>query len=517
MTDFDVCIIGFGPTGAVAAARLADAGHKVAVVDRLTDVYDKPRAIALDHEIMRLFQNMGVIEDILPHVAEYPASEYRGVDGRIIKRLDAAPPPYPQGWAPNYSFTQPPVEKRLRDRAASAGATLLLGHELIALTEGSDHIEVELRDSDGAPVKLDARYVIGADGANSTVRRLSGLTLEDLDFDEPWLVVDVKVNEDALTRLPSVNVQYCEPARPATYVVGPGTHRRWEIMLNEDEDPTAAMEPERVWELLSRWVNPATATLWRSATYRFHAVVAPEWRKGNIILAGDAAHQQPPFLGQGMCQGLRDADNLAWKLDLVLRGLAPDTLLDSYGHERRDHVTRLISIIKTLGRFVCERDIEQACRRDEMLIADMGGGVVTTFRQDIMPKLETGFIASGANSGRGTLFPQPRIVDGKLLDQTLTPGFRLIVSRDAAKLPSIALGALPSITIARISDAKSQAFEEPEARLFVETENVASSWFERHNAVAALLRPDNYVYGTVSDITLVPTLLKECSVALSRA
>jgi len=172
--------------------------------------------------------------------------------------------------------------------------------------------------------------VIGCDGASSTVRRLAGIALEDLVFDEPWLVVDVKVEPHALAGLPQNSAQFCDPARPASYIVGPGNHRRWEIMLLPGEDPLQMAQPDAVWPLLSKWLTPEDGELWRAAAYRFHALVADDWRRGRVFIAGDAAHQQPPFIGQGMCQGLRDVANLLWKLDRVMRGQSSPRLLDSY-------------------------------------------------------------------------------------------------------------------------------------------------------------------------------------------
>ena len=513
MSEHDVCIIGFGPTGAVAASLLADAGHSVVVVDRLGEVYDRPRAIALDHEIMRVFQNLGVIEAVLPHIAVYPASEYRGASGDVIKRLDAAPPPFSQSWAPNYSFTQPPVERALRDRARAAGASILLDHELVSLTQDGDGVRVRLTDTGGSDVDLTAKYVIGADGAASTVRRLTGLVLDDLGFDEPWLVVDVRVGDAALGKLPDVNVQYCEPARPSTYVIGPGNHRRWEIMLT-DEDPRARMGELDVWSLLARWIGPEDATLWRSATYRFHAVVAREWRSGRVFLAGDAAHQQPPFLGQGMCQGVRDAANLAWKLDLVLRGGASPDLLESYGEERRDHVVKLTTVIKRLGRFICERDPYRARARDEDELTATGGRVVTTFRQDIMPPLDAGLLSRDRHPGCGLLFPQPRLTGDALLDEVLGGGFRLFLAESGAPMPPVEY-AVPGLRIARIVQSPPAGATPGDVAILVEQDAVATRWFSERGAVAALVRPDNYVYGIAVDASGITRLIEECHRHLS--
>ena len=172
---------------------------------------------------------------------------------------------------------------------------------------------------------------MGCDGAASTVRKLLGIEYEDLEFDQEWLVVDLRVSERGLAKLPQVSIQYCEPARPSTYLIGVGSHRRWELMLHPGEQPDA-------WKLLARWITPDDAELWRAAAYRFHALVARQWRCGRVFLAGDAAHQQPPFTGQGMCQGIRDVANLSWKLQYVLAGKAADKLLDTYEAERKQHV-----------------------------------------------------------------------------------------------------------------------------------------------------------------------------------
>jgi len=513
METYDICVVGFGPTGATAASLLGKAGHSVLVIDQLTDVYDKPRAICIDHEIMRVFQQLGVTDEIVPFVAPYPASEYYGCEGQLIKRLDTAPPPYPLGYAPNLSFLQPPVEEALRRRAASMpNVEVRLGSELIGLVQDMEGVTLHLEGPNGA-TDVRARYVIACDGANSTVRRLTGLTLDDLGFDEPWLVVDMLVGEEALSRLPDVNVQYCEPQRPATHVVGVRNHRRWEIMLLPGEDRVEAVAEANVWKLLERWLTPADATLWRSAAYRFHAVVAHQWRDGRILLAGDAAHQQPPFLGQGMCQGVRDAANLAWKLDLVLSGSAGEALLDTYGTERSAHVRQLTTIIKTLGKFICEREPEAAGARDAKLIAEMGGSVITTFRQDLMPRLERGAVDEDGGTAVGCLFPQPFLSGGRLLDDATGSGFRLMLDRS---VPSERLATLQLPEGTRIVRF-SAAAEGSSAGVIdvVEQDGVVKDWFTRAGAIAALVRPDNYVYGVASDVGALEVMVRGAHSRLS--
>lgn len=513
----DVAIVGFGPTGAVAASMLGRVGIKTLVVDRSTTIYDKPRAIALDHEIMRVFQELGIVDEIAEHVTPYPASEYRGVDGRVIKRLDAAPPPLPQGWPPNLSFTQPPVEAALRACAArQASVSLMLGHEVRTLSQTADGVALGLRSESGCEQTQRARYVIACDGATSTLRRLAGLELEDLGFDEPWLVVDVKVSPSAMDRLPRVNVQYCEPERPSTYVVGPSNHRRWEIMLREGESPADFLLERNVWTLLGRWIQPDEASIWRSATYRFHALVARRWRERRVFLAGDAAHQQPPFLGQGMCQGVRDAVNLSWKLAHVLQGRAADALLETYETERSTHVRQLTETIKMLGGFVCERDPVKAAARDDQLLAQMGGVVKTASRQDLVPPLQRGFLSSRAHAANGTLFPQPRIASGAaplLLDDRIGTGFRLVLAQpmglNALQIMRDAKRAFDvSVALVQRVCANERSLES-EVEPLIELDGVVSDWFKTHRCQAALVRPDNYVFGVATSAEEVQQLVRE--------
>ena len=493
---YDVAIIGFGPTGAVAAGLLGGQGLRTLVCDRLTEVYDKPRAISLDHEIMRVFQQLGVVAQVEPFTAPFTNSEFYGVDGQLIRCMSTVAPPYPLGFNPSLVFSQPPVEKVLRAHVQSLpSVTVALGQTLIQLTQltqDAQHVTLQLQAQDGTVTEAKARYVIACDGASSTVRGLMGMALQDLGFDQPWLVVDVLVNEQGLAKLPRVSVQYCEPERPCTYLICPGLHRRWEISINPGEDPQQLATPEGTWKLLSRWLTPEDATLWRQASYRFHALVAQDWRKGRVFLAGDAAHQQPPFLGQGMCQGVRDATNLSWKLGAVLRGEAGDTLLDSYGEERQGHVTELTTRIKAVGQIVGERDLEKARKRDAHLLEACGGVVKPQPRQNVQPALAHGLLAAQTHPARGTLFPQPWIQHAGAnvrMDEVVGRGWRLIVSPQA----DVALKAA-----ANAHSVKGMTLHTLGQGELIETEGVLWNWFTQHACTAVIVRPDHYVYGVAN-------------------
>ena len=444
--SFDVAVVGLGPTGAVCTALLGGLGVKTIAIEREHAVYDKPRAFALDHEVMRVFEDIGVADAVKPHTAPFTPSEYYGVDGQLIKRLGALPPPWPLGWPPSMVFNQPAVDALLRDRAATVAEVAY--SELEGLDQSRNEVKLRLRDR-----TVSAKYVVGCDGANSTVRSALGIEYEDLEFDQPWLVVDLLVSPRGLEKLPKVSIQYCEPERPSTYLIGVGAHRRWELMLNENEEPDA-------WKLLARWITPEDAQLWRAASYRFHALVAREWRRGRVFLAGDAAHQQPPFTGQGMCQGIRDAANLSWKLHYVLAGKAKERLLETYEAERRAHARRLIAVVKDIGAVICERNVEKARARDRFHLAQAGGEVATVPRQHLIPPLEGGFLSSRSHPANGTLFPK----DGG-------SGLRT-VKRDGA-------------------------------------EGVIADWFIRNTCAAAVVRPDHYVYGVAHDERALDRLQKE--------
>jgi 3-(3-hydroxy-phenyl)propionate hydroxylase len=510
---YDVAIVGYGPAGQVAAGLLGQRGLKVYVCERLPDVYEIPRAIALDHEIMRVFQQLGVVEAIEPYTEPFTNSEYLGVDGQLIRRMTMVAPPYPLGYTPSIVFTQPPVERALRARVAQLpNVHVELGVEMGALTQDDDGVALQIAHG-GERRTVRARYAIACDGGSSGVRTQLGIDMHDLDFDEPWLVVDVLVNAQGLAKLPKVSVQYCEPHRPCTLVVGPKNHRRWEISILPGEDPKEIATPAQTWKLLSRWLAPEDGTLWRQASYRFHALVAKEWRRGRVFLAGDAAHMQPPFLGQGMCQAVRDVANLSWKLAAVLQGevegngegAAAAMLLDSYGAERQAHVRELTSRIKGVGAVICERDPAKARARDAQLLAACGGRVQDTPRQDILPRLECGLLSAVPGAARGTLFPQPWLHGGaagqrRRMDDVAGHGWRLVLASGLAQPETEQMPGLTVVALGAADDA----------------EGVATAWFQRHECAAALVRPDNYVYGVAGSAAGAAALCAEAAAALGR-
>lgn len=504
---FDVAIVGFGPTGAVAAGLLGLQGIRTLVCDELTEVYDKPRAIALDHEIMRVFQQLGIVDAMEPFTEPFTNSEFYGVDGQLIKCMSTVAPPYPLGFSPSLVFTQPAMESVLRQRVCRMPSVQVnLGCKVTDLIQEESWVTLSMEDTQGKTSQVTASYVIACDGASSSVRKQLGIGLLDLGFDEPWLVIDLLVNDTGLAKLPKVSVQYCEPQRPCTYVIGPRNHRRWEIAINPGEDPRQMATPEATWKLLSRWLKPDEAQLWRQASYQFHALVAKDWRQKRVFIAGDAAHQQPPFLGQGMCQGIRDVANLCWKLIAVMRQRAGDALLDTYGTERQAHVIELTSRIKAIGQLVGQRDLQKARERDARLLAECGGQVQPTPRQNVQPALVGGCLDTSGHAAVGTLFPQAWIETAGSpvrMDQLLGCGWRLLLDSGAdPEFEKAAATAQPCLEL------RVQCLGGPS---FKESSGLLAQWFQRMGCQAVLIRPDHYVYGafrTAPDLSTALSALR---------
>ncbi|HMS06941.1 MAG TPA: FAD-dependent monooxygenase, partial [Burkholderiaceae bacterium] len=305
---FDVALVGYGPCGALLANQLGLAGLSVLALEKDADIYPLPRAIHFDGEVMRVFQNAGLrgaVEAISrPGIK---GMHFVNATGETLLIRGGTSLSGPHGCANNYYFHQPELEAVLREGARCfANVDVRLSHEVTALNERGDSVELTYRDAAGVEGMARARYVIGCDGARSMVRKHIGGGSVDLGLHQPWLVFDVILGDNA-PALPDHTVQHCDPARPMTYCNVTGRRRRWEIMLMPGDDPQQLLQPATLWRLVSRWIQPEQAVVERAVIYTFHSVIAQKWRAGRLLIAGDAAHQTPPFLGQGMCAAVRDA------------------------------------------------------------------------------------------------------------------------------------------------------------------------------------------------------------------
>lgn len=497
--DADVLIAGLGPTGATAAGLLAQQGLRVMAFDRLPGLYPMPRAVGLDHEAMRIMQELGIADRLAPHVEPYRPSVYLGMQRQPIKRLDAAPPPFRTGWAPNYVFDQPAFENEIRCRLREFPRVQIeLSATVTAVGQDSAHVWADVEVS-GKQRRVTARYLLACDGGSSPIRKSLGIELEDLGFDEPWLVVDMIVSREKAKELPQTQVQYCEAGRPATFVFCTGNHRRWEIMLLPGDSLSADFPEGELWPLLSRWIKPGEGKLWRAAAYRFHGLIARQWRRNRIFLAGDSVHMTPPFMAQGMVQGIRDAHNLVWKLARVIRGHAPERLLDSYQVERRLHAVTTTRAAIALGRVICERDPERAHARDAALLAEQGGEIKTTFRQNMIPNLLHGLLAED-RPGAGSLFPQPTVLHsgtGRLALLDDLTGSRVRVVAATALKPQEAADF--DSRLAKLDGCLVSLSPGETAGICVrDTMGCLDSWMNEIGCAFAIVRPDHYVYATAT-------------------
>lgn len=522
-SDVQVLIVGMGPTGAALAGLLGQRGVRCAIFDKQPSLYPLPRAIGMDQEVMRIAQELTVTSRLDGHVAPYRPSEYHGVDGQIIKRFDSPPPPHRLGWDPMFAFNQPAFEAALRDRIAELpSVSVELETTVAAVGQDAEGVWVELVQLDSAaPRRICGDYLVACDGGSSPVRTDLDITMTDLEFHENWLVVDAIIDDDdVLARLPQTHVQYCDPQRPATFVNLVGRHRRWEISLKPGELPVGPVDVEDVWPWLDRWVKPGEARLWRAAAYLFHGLVADEWRRERILLAGDAVHMTPPFSAQGMAAGMRDVQNLAWKLHAVLDGGAPEALLDTYQQERRPHVITTTQYTISLGRVIGERDEATARARDAQLFAEHGAEVPVTYRTEFLPPLTDGLIARDT-PGAGQVLPQPFVHQGEdtvRLDDLVSPGFRVVVAAAAeVELDRLRAAVAPLRgRVIRVGGPAPAEDHEEESDSFIECDGVLTKWLEALGSTIAIARPDHYVYATASSTAAAVALLDDLVASCGR-
>ncbi len=497
----DVAIVGAGPVGLVLGIQLAQRGRSAVILEQWPSPYTLPRAVHFDHEVGRLLQSCGIGDEV--RAASEPAEIYEWQNGTgttLLKfgRAGAAA----SGWPFSSMFCQPELERLLDQRAVSLPSLeVRRGVRVRSIDQHGDHVEVacvpvgpdsdhQLVEASGGGSSVRASYVVGCDGANSTVRDLLGVGIDDRGFFYDWLIVDVILDEPRVFDPP--NLQVCDPARPTTVVSGGPGRRRWEFMRLPHERIEELNQEPRAWELLEPWdVHPGNARLERHAVYTFQARAAEQWHVGRVFLAGDAAHQMPPFAGQGMCAGIRDAANLAWKLDLVIGGQAGPELLATYDEERRPSARAAIDFSIELGKVICVPDPAEAAARDEAMAAGYDGGVSDA---PGLPGIASGVVQAGGWLA-GELFPQGT-VDGQLFDDVCGVDFRLVtVDPDAGDLdPDLAdwLAAIGG-EVVEVGHA---------------SEDLAA-WFDANGVQWALQRPDFYLYGTAADRAGATSLLTE--------
>lgn len=504
---YDVALVGYGPVGETLAIFLAERGWRVGVFEKQPAPYPLPRAVHFDHETARILQAAGIADEFAGLTESADVYEWRNAAGQTLLRFESRAAGL-SGWPDGNMFPQPGLERAL-DRRARSFATVEIhrGCEVLGLEAGADGVALTAADGDGRRVAATARYVVGCDGANSFVRGRVGAEVTDLGFFYDWLIVDVLPNQPTVWS--PLNIQICDPARPTTMVSGGPGRRRWEFMRLPGESLDDLNSEATAWRLLEPWeVRPDNARLERHAVYRFQARWVEPWRRGRLLLAGDAAHQTPPFAGQGMCAGLRDAINLAWKLDLVLAGKAREAILDTYQSERVPHVRMMIQFAIELGKVICIADPAEAAARDRAMIAAAASGqqMPPPAALPIGPGLQR---AGDATAGQ--LFPQGRVRRGDasgLFDDVVGRGWTLLAV-DADPLAHL--------------DAEAKAFFASLGGIgahvgpggLEDLDDRYRRWFAEHGAAVALQRPDFYVFGSAPQVAEAGALLRDLQAALT--
>ncbi|MDI2031355.1 bifunctional 3-(3-hydroxy-phenyl)propionate/3-hydroxycinnamic acid hydroxylase [Saccharopolyspora sp. TS4A08] len=515
--DADVVIVGCGPVGLTLALLLAHRGWQVAVLERYAEQYPFPRVVTIDGETSRNFAAAGIGDQLHDLGEPMGVYEFRNAAGEVLLSFDAPYRPGHQGWPKAAVMHQPSYEAALRAHAETLpNLRLLCGHEVEDLTDHGDRVEVRASGPALEDGRITGSWLVGCDGANSVVREHIGAQVTDHGFSQDWLLCDVVFHEPR--EFHPTDVQICDPARPTTIVASGRGHRRWEFMLLPGETVEEFSTEEALWRLLEpHGVSPENAKLTRNIVYTFDACMTEQWRSGRLLLAGDSAHLMPPFAGQGMCSGVRDAASLAWRLDLVLGGRAAERLLDTYPAERAKQVRRTTDASIEMGKLVSELDPAKAAARDEYLIAarseqDQPEAAPPSFA------LEDGFLrrALGRTIAKpaGELMPQGAVARGEqrgLFDDVVGRGFVLLSSvdpREALDDESRSflddLGAHLVRVLPFGSGPKHAGPHE-----VVDVGNTYLPYLTESRQVAVLVRPDFYVFGGARDRADLTRLVRE--------
>jgi 2-polyprenyl-6-methoxyphenol hydroxylase-like FAD-dependent oxidoreductase len=503
---YDVVIVGYGPTGMMAAILLGRAGHRVAVIERHRTLYNLPRVGIVHDDVLRMFHQIGIVERVWPATAFLPEYQLANRDRVLLTTKVASYATH--GWPEFTSLYQPAFEFELDRRVkALPNIDVMQGETATALEQAADSVTVTTRGDDGGTRRVTGRWMIGADGGNSFVRPALGVAYEDLGFHQDWLVIDAR-KKTGRPGLPPYQ-QFCDPDQPGMSLqIGP-EHRRWSFMILPEESPEEVVKPERVWRRLDRPVGctPDEFELIRVVSYTFRSLIAERWRIGRVFLAGDAAHQMPPNLAQGLCTGFRDAHNIAWKLDLALKGLAGDTLLESYMPEREPSTRATVVESMRVAQNVIERDPDKARLRDETLVAmqaeiDRGGKPLIAFR---VPGYGAGCVAPD-NPAAGIPFVQGRVRRGGakgLFDDVVGNGF-VIVARNGDPRAVLspedrAFWSSLGGRFAIVGGGGATGIEDLEGR--------CGALMDETGCDVLLARPDYYLFGGCRSVRELPSLI----------
>jgi 3-(3-hydroxy-phenyl)propionate hydroxylase len=485
--NYDVAIVGYGPTGATAANLLGKLGLRVLVVERDSDVYNRARAISTDEEVMRIWQSIG-LADVLQRDM-LPDRPLNLVDASGAVLLDLQLTPRGAGHPPQQFLYQPAVDRVLREGVARyPNVDVFLEHECLRVNPRTDGVELVVSAlKSRLERRFRASFVIAADGGSSPIRGQLGVSYSGHTYSERWMVIDTKVlqswqYEDRFRF-------HANPLRPTVDCPTPLGHHRWEYPLRAADSDQEPVRESEIWSvLLEQGITPQHVRILRAVTYDHHVRVAKHWRVGRIFLAGDAAHAMPPWIGQGMSAGVRDAANLCWKIAATLRDRAPDSVLDSYQTEREPHVTAVMRRACLVGRLVTERNQALARIRDHALRALMRvpGASAGMEKLTWLPNAHysDGLFVDRRRGAVGWQIPQPWVVSARggavRLDDAIGSGWAVLAT--GASVTGTAAWAQMGCPVIEIG------------KDIQEEEGTLARWLRRKRASAIVVRPDKFVY-----------------------
>jgi 3-(3-hydroxy-phenyl)propionate hydroxylase len=508
-TDVDVVVVGAGPVGLTLANILGLQGVRTQVVEERATLIDYPRGVGLDDEALRTFQAIGLVERILPHTV--PNQILRFFDAKRRLLAEMAPPDACFGWPKRNGFVQPMVDAELLgglDRFDHV--RVLWEHPMTSCTETPDGVAVELAPN-GDSTTVHARYVVGCDGGRSTTRRVMGVSFDGTTSPTRWLVVDLA--NDPLGH-PNSEVG-ADPARPYASISIAHGIRRFEFMIHADESDEQAEDPVFLARMLGLLVpNPERVDVIRHRIYTHHSRIAGAFRRGRLLLAGDAAHLMPVWQGQGYNSGIRDAANLGWKLAAVVSGQADDALLDTYDMERRKHARAMIDLSTMVGRVISPTNRRVAAVRDVVVraasLAPPLKRYVLEMRFKPMPRYEHGAVVHTEprrpDSPVGTLFIQPRVdtreQQNVLLDDVLGAWFAVLCwnnnPREILGAEAFsnwkALGAR-FVAARPLTQLHWSGHDDPDVVVVGDRAGDLKAWFDAHTESVLFLRPDRCIAG----------------------